>query len=189
MNTNYFQFERRVNLATTVFYIILSALAAMKTFLVLFQGTRIGNWARRLLDLPEAEADSVTGGYETLARLVGGGISVIVAVAMIVFGVALIAVLGLGISMIVSGIRFRNCCMQAGGFPYKKLRGSAVYKVVINSVFLLGSVLILITAPSVFMGMCLVSCLTFEVLLIMLLVRVWNANKGGCYAGTGNIPY
>ena len=66
MDYKSFSLIKNINLSTTVFYSVFTAIMAVKTIWFLLWGTRIGQLSGKLLDLPEYEEDSLTGGYEAL---------------------------------------------------------------------------------------------------------------------------
>ena len=172
MDYKSFSLIKNINLSTTVFYSVFTAIMAVKTIWFLLWGTRIGQLSGKLLDLPEYEEDSLTGGYEALFRIFGGGFGVLVAIAMILAGLGMLLIIAFSISMIVSGVRFGGACKGNGLLNWKKMRNSNIYKIVINSLFLLGSIIVLSGHLAVVPWICMMAFLTFEILLIVALVKM-----------------
>lgn len=171
-------FFKNVNLAVMIFYIILSGFTAVTGIGAIIIGMNLDYISNQLWNLPEYSKDDVTGGYDAIMRLLGGGLSILVAVLVILVGITLLLMFGLCISMVISGIRCNGVFREPGMLNLKKIRNSGIYKLVINSLFLLGSIILCVGNPSVFWGLCVTMFLCFEVLLILMLVKL-SANFHG----------
>ena len=180
MDDNTFSFLKNTNLAATIFYSILSAVAAFMGIGYIFVSTILKSVSEQLWNPLKYSQDDVTGGYDVLARVFGGGLGIVVTVVVILMGIVSLLMLGLCISMVVSGIRCNRAFKVSGMLDFRKIRNSSIYKLVINSLFLLGSIVLFIGEPSVFGGLCTTMFLVFEVLLTVMLIKLpGNVSSAG----------
>lgn len=180
MDDKTFSFLKNTNLAATIFYSILSAVTAFMGIGYIFVSTILKSVFEQLLNPLKYSQDDVTGGYDVLARVFGGGLGIVVTVVVVLMGIVLLLVLGLCISMVVSGIRCNRAFKVPGMLDFKKIRNSSIYKLVINSLFLLGSIVLCIGGPSFIGGLCIMLFLAFEILMTIMLIKLpGNVSSAG----------
>lgn len=179
MDDKTYSFLKNANMAVMIFYIILSVVTAVMGISSILAGMNLNYVSEHLLNLPEYSQDDVTGGFDVIARLLGGGLSIVIAVVLILIRIAMLFMLGLCISMVVSGIRCNGVLKVPGALNMKRIRSSSIFKLVINSLFLLGSIILCVGDPSVFGGVCITMILGFEVLLIIMLVKLSSNVSSG----------
>ena len=180
MDDKTFSFLKNTNLAATIFYSILSTVMAFMGIGYIAVSTILKSVSEQLWNPLEYSQDDVTGGYDVLARVFGGGLGIVVTVVVVLMGMIMLFVLGFCISMVVSGIRCNRVFKVPGVLNFRKIRNSSIYKLVINSLFLLGSIVLCIGEPSVFGGLCITMFLAFEVLLTIMLIKLpGNVSSAG----------
>lgn len=189
MNEKNYSFIKKVNLSTMIFYIVLSIVTLMMSVGAFVSGIMLSHFSGELWNFPKYGDDNVVAGYDLIARLFGGGVGVLMAAVMIAVGIIILPMLFLGISMIISGIRCNGVLKVPGMLNLRKIRNSGIYKLVVNSLFLLAFGILCVTELSVFMGVCATTSLIFEVLLIVMLEKIAEMSRSNGYAGPGNISY
>ena len=174
MNNKTYSFLKKANLATMIFYIILSVMTAVMGVGAIIMGLNLDYISDQLWNGQE----SVANGYDAFSRLLGVGLSMLIAMILLVVGIVMLVMFVFGISMVISGIRCNRAFKVPGILDVRKIRNSSIYKLVINSLFLLGSIILCVGNPSVFGGLCVTMFLCFEVLSILMLVQL-SANFHG----------
>lgn len=167
------------NLAVMIFYIILSVVTALVGTGAVFVGLNLNYLTDQIWKEQTAGSDNVSGGFGAIAHLFGGGLSILIAMAMFLLGLMMLVMFGLCISMVVSGIRCNRVFQVPGSLNLRKIRNSSIYKLVINSLFLFGGIILCMREPSVFVGLCITVFLVFEVLVIIMLVKLSSYAASG----------
>lgn len=189
MNEKNYSFIKNVNLSTMIFYIVLSIVTLLMSVGAFVSGIMLSRFSGELWNFPEYGEANVVAGYDLIARLFGGGAGVLMAAVMIAIGIIILPMLFLGISMVVSGIRCNGALRVPGMLNLRRIRNSSIYKLVVNSLFLLAFGILCVTELSVFMGVCATAFLIFEVLLVVMLEKTAEMSRSNGYAGPGNISY